>query len=69
MNRLLSALFVVVVVAGCQKADENLTARVEGLEARYHTQARQIEELQTAVAALKAGSTPAPVVDLVVTPP
>jgi len=68
VNRLLSALFVVVVVAGCQKADENLTARVEALEARYHTQSRQLEELQATVAALQAAK-PAPVVDLVATPP
>jgi len=67
VNRFLCASYVVLALTGCQKADENLTARVEALEARYHTQGRQIEELQAAVKALSEAK-PAPVVDLVGAP-
>lgn len=68
MNRLLSALIFAVAITGCATDESDAIARVEALEARYHTHTRQIEELQAKVAALDAAKGPT-VIDLVPTTP
>lgn len=63
MRPLLVLILAGALLPACAGADGDLTARVEALEARYHTQQRQIDALKTEIDALKA-SKDAPVMDL-----
>ena len=70
MHRVALALFVATALAGCKRSStQDLETRVDGLEARYHTQARQIKELQDAVAALQGKPPTEPAVIDLVEPP
>jgi len=64
MRPLLILLVLTPTLAACPNKDADLTARVEALEAQYHSQARRLKALEAEVGALKTDKGTATVVDL-----